>query len=60
MIVEPEIIICNVCNKHIIDFKGDLFHVTAYIHGDINNHTHLCYKCFMKNVKYIPIIKTIE
>jgi len=55
--VEPEILICNVCNKHITNFEFDLFHITAYIDHELNTHVHLCHKCFINNVESIPIIK---
>jgi len=54
--MSKDYLICDVCNKRITNFKSDLFHITAYIDSNINTHVHLCYKCFMKNVKYIPVI----
>jgi len=37
---------CDLCKTEIIKVEVDLFHVTAYIDGEVNRHTHLCSSCF--------------
>jgi len=54
-----EILKCDVCQSDIHDFKNDLFHTTAIINNEMNNHVHLCHKCFYTIYKHSEI-KTIN